>query len=97
MPLRTVDDLDDEELEQCFDGTTDVFMVRDIFTKPGVINDEGYVDVDEFSSWFAYGLEGFIDADEDTEEWEEANDNNLGWGESIAMNINDALDFFEEE
>lgn len=96
MPLRTVDDINDDELENCFDGTTDIFMVRDILTKPSVINDEGYVDIDQFASWFAYELEGFIDADEDTEEWEEANDNNISWGESIAMNINDALDVLEE-
>lgn len=90
--VRTVDDLSDDELEECFDGSSSVDLVREIFTKANVITEDGYVDVDNFAQWFAYGIEGFIDADEDTDEWQEAWDNNYEWGQGIAENINYALD-----
>lgn len=94
--MRDVFELDDEELENCFDGSSNVDMVREILEKDGCIDDDGYVDVEQFAQWFAYAIEGFIDADEDTPEWQEAWDNNYEWGVSIAGNINDYLDEEEE-
>ena len=90
--MRNVFELDDEELEDCFDGSSNVDMVREILEKHGVVDDDGYVVVDNFAQWFAYGVEGYIDADEDTDEWQEAWDNNYEWGQSIAENINNYLD-----
>lgn len=90
--MRNVFELDDEELEDCFDGSSNVDMVREILEKPNVVDEYGYIDEAEFAQWFAYGIEGYIDADEDTDEWEEANENNYNWGYSIAENINNYLD-----
>ncbi len=89
--MRNVFELDDEELEDCFDGSSNVDMVREILEKPNVVVD-GYIDEEQFAQWFAYGVEGYIDADEDTPEWREAWDNNYEWGQSIAENINNYLD-----
>ena len=97
MPIRIVDDLSDEELESCFDGSSSVDLVREICEKSSVIGEDGYLVVEEFGQWFAYGAEGFIDAEADTEEWQEAYDNNEEWGQSIAENINAALDIEEPE
>lgn len=82
----------DDELEDCFEGSSNIDMVREILTKPGVVNDHGIVDDESFAEWFAYAIEGFIDADEDTEEWQEAWDTNFDWGLNIASNINDLLE-----
>lgn len=90
--MRTIHDLTDEELEDCFDGSSSVEMVREIFEKHGVINDDGYVDEENFAQWFAYGVEGYIDADEDSEAYDEAWSNNYDWGMSIAENINNILE-----
>lgn len=90
--MRNVFELDDEELEDCFDGSSNVDMVREILEKPNVVNEEGYVNEEKFADWFASGIEGYIDADEDTDEWQEAWDNNYEWGYSIAENINNYLD-----
>ena len=86
--MKTVHDLDDEEIEDCVDGTTNIDMIREIFTKHGVLGDDGYIDPEIFADWFAMGIEGFIDAEEDSEAWTEANDNNWNWGYDIADNIN---------
>ena len=67
-------------------------MVREILEKPGVVTLEGYVETERFAEWFAYGIEGYIDADEGTAEYTEAWDNNFDWGMTIADNINDYLD-----
>lgn len=90
--MRNVFELDDEELEDCFDGSSNVDMVREILEKQGVVGKDGFVDIDQFAEWFAYGVEGYIDADEETDEWQEAWDNNYAWGESIAENINEYLE-----
>ena len=93
--MRNVLELTDKELEDCFGGSTDVDMVREILEKPGVIDPEsGLLDCEQFAEWFAYGIEGSIDADEDTEEWQDAWDTNFEWGRDIADNIND---FLQEE
>lgn len=90
--MRDVYELTNDELEDCFDGSTSVAMVREILEKPGVVTLEGYVDLERFAEWFSYGIEGFIDADEGTAEYDEAWNNNYFWGESIAENINEYLD-----
>lgn len=95
--MRTVSDISDEELEDCFDGSTNIDMVRELCEL--CENNAGYIDIEEFGERFATAIEGFIgvDADEEPEEWQEAWDNNRDWGESIAENINEALDIEEPE
>lgn len=78
----------DEELEECFNGSSNIDMVREILDKPGVVIGPGIVDEESFAQWFAYAIEGFIDAEEDTDEWHEAWDVNFDWGVDIADNIN---------
>ena len=82
----------DDELEDCFEGSSNIDMVREILAKPGVVVGPGIVDDESFAEWFAYALEGFIDAEEDTDEWREAWDINFDWGLTIASNINDLLE-----
>lgn len=84
--------ISDDELEDCFEGSTSIDLVREILVKPGVVIGSGIVDEESFAEWFAYGIEGFIDADEDTDEWTEAWDINFDWGLTIASNINDLLE-----
>lgn len=88
--MINVFELSDEELEDCVDGSTNITMLRDILTKVNVVGEDGFVNVESFASWFAYGLEGYIAADEDEEpdEWQEAYDSNEQWGRDIAENIN---------
>jgi broad specificity phosphatase PhoE len=95
--VRTVEDLSDEELEDCFDGTTNIDMVRELCDL--CESADGFIDIEEFGERFATAIEGFIsaDADEEPEEWEEAWNNNKEWGESIAENINSALEIEEPE
>lgn len=89
--MKDVFELEDWEIEECFDGSSNVDMVREIFEKDGVLEDDGTIIVEQFAQWFAYAIEGFIDADEETEEWDEAWNNNFEWGKSIAENLNDYL------
>ena len=89
--MRNVFELTDQELEDCFDGSSSVTMVREILQKDDSVY-EGYVVVEAFAQWFAYGIKGYIDADEGSDAWQEAWNNNYIWGKSIAQNINDYLD-----
>lgn len=93
MPLlRNPADLTDEEIEECFDGSSDVDMVREIMTMEDVYNEDStHLNEENFATRFAYAIEGFIDADKDTPEWDEAWDNNYEWALMIAENINDML------
>jgi hypothetical protein len=96
--MKNVFELDDDELEDCFDGSSDVDMVREILQKSNVVDAESsLIDCENFANWFAHGVEGFIDEDEESEEWQEAWDNNYEWGMSIANNINDYLEEEDEE
>lgn len=88
---RSVHELSDDELEDCIDGSSNLDMIRDILTKHKVVNDQGYVDAENFADWFAMGVEGYIDAEVDSEEWNEANQNNWDWGYDIADAINDLI------
>ena len=83
-----IDHLTDEELEACVDGNTNMDLLREILEKPFCVVDN-VIDEEQFAQWFAYALEGFIAADEDTEEWDEAYQANYDWGYQIAENIND--------
>lgn len=84
--VRINEIIDDEDLAWCIDGSTDLNMVRRLID---VCQDESLLDVQQFGEMFARQIEGFIDAAEGTEEWEEAHENNLNWGIGIADTIND--------
>lgn len=88
--MRTALDLTEEELEEIIEptGSTSMALIREILGKPFCVEEDGLVDVKKFAQWFGYALEGFIDADEESEEWYEANGNNVLWGIDIAENIN---------
>ena len=90
--MRNVFELSEEELEDCVDGSTSMSLIQEIIQKPRCVNEQGYIDEVQFAQWFSFALAGFIDADEDTSDWEEANENNYNWGWQIAENINDYLD-----
>lgn len=96
--MKRVFDLTDEELEDCVDGSSNIEMIRDILTRQGVVDEQGWVDPEIFADWFAKGIEGFIDAEQDSEEWVAAFDNNWNWGYDIADNINSVIsDNFKEQ
>ena len=84
--VRINDIIDDEDLAWCIDGSTDLNMVRRLID---VCQDEALLDAQQFGEMFARQIEGFIDAAEGTEEWKEAQENNLNWGIGIADTIND--------
>lgn len=84
------DELDDDQLELCVDGSTSLDLLREIIDK--TITDNGYVDEADFAQWFAYALEGYLDADEGTDEWNESNEANYNWGLAIAESINEEID-----
>ncbi len=88
--MRSALDLSEEQLEECVEptGSTSMALIREILGKPFCLNDDGTVDPQKFAQWFSYALEGFIEADEESEEWYEANGNNYLWGIDIAENIN---------
>ena len=78
----------DDEIEECFYGSSNVDLVRDIAGKCKTEN--GTIAEMAFGQMFARAIEGYIgvDYDEDPDEWEEAWDNNEDWGISIASNLN---------
>ena len=89
-------ELTDDEIEECIDGSSDVDMVREIMIMEDVWDEDStHVNEKNFATRFAYAIAGFIDANEDTTEYDEAWDNNYEWALSIAENINDKLN--EEE
>jgi len=91
--LRSPSDLTDEEIEECIDGSSNVDMIREIMTMEDVYDEEDSTHLHEenFATRFAYAIEGFIDADQGTPEFDEAWNNNYEWALSIAENINDLL------
>lgn len=98
IQIKKVSNLTDEELENCVDGSTNIQMIRDILTKHGVVDLEGYIDPEIFADWFAQGIKGFIDAEVDSDEYTETFDNNWNWGYDIADNINEYIsDGFKED
>jgi len=96
--MKDAKTLTDQELEDCVDGTTNLLMLREILTKPNVVDEQGWIDPEIFADWFANGIEGFIDAVPDTDEWQAAYDNNWNWGYDIGDNINSYIsDNFKDE
>ena len=90
--LRNPHDLTDEEIEECIEGSSDVSMIREIISMEDVYDEDStHLHEENFATRFAYAIEGFIDADEDTPEWDKAWDNNYDWGLNIAENINELL------
>lgn len=85
--MKNIITLTDDELEDCFDGSSSVSMVREILEKEGVVVNS-MIDVDQFAQWFAYGVEGFIDKDPTSAAWQEAWRSNYECGNNIAENIN---------
>lgn len=88
MTMKDVHNLTDDEIESCIDGVSNIEMIREILTKHGVVGDDGYIDPEIFADWFAMGIEGFIDAERDSEAWTNANGINWNWGYDIGDNIN---------
>lgn len=86
--MKDAKTLTNEELEDCVNGSTNIEMLREILTKHGVVDEQGWIDPEIFADWFANGIEGFIDAVPDTDEWQAAYDNNWNWGYDIGDNIN---------
>jgi hypothetical protein len=96
--MKNVKELTDEELEDCVDGSTNIDMLRDILTKHGVVDEQGWIDPEIFADWFAAGVEGYISAEPDTDEWQAAYDSNWNWGYDIGDNINSYIsDNFKNE
>lgn len=86
--MKSVFELTNDELEDCVDGSTDIQILREILNKQGVVDEQGWVDPEIFADWFATGIEGYIDAERDSEVWTEAYNNNWNWGYDIGDNIN---------
>lgn len=96
--MKDAKTLTNEELEDCVNGSTNIEMLREILTKHGVVDEQGWIDPEIFADWFANGIEGFIDAVPDTDEWQAAYDNNWNWGYDIGDNINSYIsDNFKDE
>lgn len=95
--IKNVHELTNEEIEDCIDGSSNVEMIRDILTKPGVVGSDGFVDPEAFADWFSQAISGYIDAEMNSDAWIEANDNNWTWAYDIADNINSFIsDNFKE-
>ncbi|CAB4241647.1 hypothetical protein UFOVP71_185 [uncultured Caudovirales phage] len=89
IPKRTLDSLTDEEIESCFDGSSNVDLVRGLLEEN--LAPEGWIWAMDFGGEFAEAIEGFIGAEEGTAEWDEAWNINCEWGERIADNVNALL------
>ena len=89
--MKNVHELTDDELESCFDGITSVTLIREILSKHGVVDLEGFIDPEIFADWFADALQDLTGTEEDTPEWTEAFDTNWNWGYDIGDNINSLI------
>ena len=90
-PARTLDSLTDDEIESCFDGSTNLELVKRLLQEN--LAPDGWVWSIDFGMEFAEAIEGFIDVDRNVDpvEWAHYWDNNAEWGERIADNVNDLL------
>ena len=89
-PARTLDSLTDDEIESCFDGSTNIDLVKRLLKEN--LAPDGWVWAMDFGCEFAEAIEGYIAADRlEQGEWQEAWDINADWGERIADNINELL------
>jgi len=89
-PKRTLDSLTDDEIESCFDGSSNVELVRSLLEDN--LAPDGWIWSIDFGDAFAEAIEGFIDADSGTKEWTDAWEINREWGERIGDNINKLLE-----
>ncbi len=86
-PKFSIFDLSDDQIESCFNGCSNVDMVRNLLN--AAYNKKlNEVDEMDFAGEFAEEIKGYIAAEEGTDEWQESYDGNYEWGESIAENIN---------
>ena len=89
LPKRTLESLTDEEIESCFEGSTNLDLVKRLLQENQA--PDGWIWSMDFGHNFAEAIEDFIGEDPGTPEWDQAWDNNCEWGETIADNINDLL------
>ena len=82
------DILSDEEIEECIDGSSNITLIRSIIE---LTQDNNTVNEESFADIFAFEIRGFIDAEFESEVWDECNDNNWEWGRCIAENINNLV------
>jgi hypothetical protein len=85
-----INELTDEMIEECIDGSTDLGMVKSIFKQRFVLDNKGLIVETNFADYFAQAVQHFISED-DPVEWQMAYDTNYEWGISIASNINELL------
>jgi hypothetical protein len=90
--LITIADLSDAQIESCFDGSSNVDLVRNLF-EDNYHPDLKIVDEEAFGAAFSEAIQSFIGVDEteEPEEWKEAYANNQEWGEIMAQNVNELL------
>ena len=77
--------LSDQAIEDCFDGSTTIELVRRILDTSGVVSKENIIDVNEFAKMFDEALQNLGIVDD-----EEASEANYDWGVIIAENLNEA-------
>jgi len=88
-PMRTLGSLSDQELEGCFEGSSNVDLVRKLLEEN--LAPDGWVWDADFGHSFATAIQSFIGEDEDTPEWDKAWEINYEWGAKIADNVNELL------
>jgi hypothetical protein len=86
---KKIDDLTDEVLESCIDGSANLDNVRTLLKE--CIDGFGLVHETDFGDLFAESLEHLLADEPHSEEWRECWRINQEWGESIADNVNDLL------
>lgn len=87
--MRTIAEITDNEL-LAIEGLNDVEYVRNILARPEAIDHNNLVS-SEFGILYAQGLEANIPYERGTEEWDNADTNNLLVGQVIAQDINRLL------
>lgn len=90
--MKDVYEITNKELTSCVGDRAEIHIIKQILNEPGMINLEGYVNVERFAEWFAYDLEDQINAVEGTSEYKDAWDENYAYGAGIAENINEFLE-----
>lgn len=86
--MKTLDNITDDELEVCVEGSTNLTMLRDLLEQCLM---DGLVHEDDFTDVFAMELEKHLDTNLPGPEYIEAYDVNWEWGMRIAENVNDLL------
>ena len=99
--IRAIDQLSAKEIEDCSCSDLekyflDIAMINEI-TKRSIIKETGYVDILLFSERFADSREHSLavrtdkEPDMDSDDFKDAWELNIFWGETIAKNINKKL------